>query len=732
MADNKIDPLDIGALERAVNDSAGRVSGIWLSFVAFSAYLAAAASMISHRQMFLEEPIKLPTVNIDLPLFASAILLPLLFVIYHTFVLLQVVLLARTADAYNDAIEHGVTEGIDRTRVRQRLANTLFAQLFAGSPREREGVLGWLLTFMSWITLAIAPVCVLLVFQLKFLPYHSDFVTWTQRGLLALDLMAVLLLWAGAINARRDIALRLVLRDWKATTLGGIVVLVSLLGLTFPSEPHRQGLQTLLFGPDAGCRLPNWMGPKPALDRLYLSGEIFVDPDKVTKIEATAKASGLRAYQSERTHHFQDRDFSCASFGGADIRLADFSGARLLDTDLTGADLRGVQFMNAALRRALLGGAKLQGASFDGADLRGAHLRSANLNGASFESVPRDNSYAPVQAQKVNFENAELQQARLSEAVLDGSRLGGANLQGANLVNASLRNADLTSANLQGAILTNAVLQNADLKWAQMQGAWLVSANLQGAFLDEAELQGAALGAAKLQSTTLTHTYLQGANMGGAQLQGALLGGAQLQGTLLENTDFTWAHMPGVFVWRSGVVRCDGGRVTAPVFEPVAGRWHYGDMEKPSEIKPLDIKSVIEQAVRDVPEGSLNKYSSRKGVADSMSGLFAGRKPEAAEKDLQAWRDCETRALSMSEQDYAKGVTAYLIGFACGPDPEYPQAAEAVYRSWIDRDDWVKFDRSELARGLLGLDGKPCPGAEGLDDYYREALRKIAASPPAR
>src|SRR5712664_1962664 len=112
---NAIDPLDIGALERSVNDSAGRVSSIWLSFVAFSAYLAAAASMISHRQIFLEEPIKLPTINIDLPLVASAILLPLLFVLYHVFVLLQVVLLARTADAYNQALDHAMDESAGRT-----------------------------------------------------------------------------------------------------------------------------------------------------------------------------------------------------------------------------------------------------------------------------------------------------------------------------------------------------------------------------------------------------------------------------------------------------------------------------------------------------------------------------------------------------------------------------------------------------------------------------------------
>src|SRR3954447_3568021 len=165
MPDARIDPYDVSALERSVNDSAGRVSGIWLSFVAFSAYLAAAASMISHRQIFLEEPIKLPTINIDLPLVASAILLPLLFVVYHLYVLLQVVLLSRTADAYNEAIDHNVTDDGDRIRIRQRLANTLFAQLFAGSRREREGLLGLLLRLMTWITLAIAPVGVLVIFE---------------------------------------------------------------------------------------------------------------------------------------------------------------------------------------------------------------------------------------------------------------------------------------------------------------------------------------------------------------------------------------------------------------------------------------------------------------------------------------------------------------------------------------------------------------------------------------
>ena len=51
--------------------------------------------------------------------------------------------------------------------------------------REREGWLGWLLKAMAWITLAIAPVLILLAFQFAFLPYHSHLATWMHRFLIA-------------------------------------------------------------------------------------------------------------------------------------------------------------------------------------------------------------------------------------------------------------------------------------------------------------------------------------------------------------------------------------------------------------------------------------------------------------------------------------------------------------------------------------------------------------------
>jgi len=48
--------------------------------------------------------VKLPVLNIDLPLWGFFFLAPILFVIFHAYVLIQVILLARTATAYNDAV----------------------------------------------------------------------------------------------------------------------------------------------------------------------------------------------------------------------------------------------------------------------------------------------------------------------------------------------------------------------------------------------------------------------------------------------------------------------------------------------------------------------------------------------------------------------------------------------------------------------------------------------------
>jgi hypothetical protein len=304
VADAKeIDPFDVEALEKSLNDSATRVSTIWVSFLIFSLYLLIAATTVEHRQLFLAEPVKLPVVNIDLPLWGFFWLAPILFVIFHAYVLIQLILLARTAAAYDAAVakiaEQGNLSPEANASLRQRLANTLFAQILAGSPREREGSFGSLLKAMAWITLVIAPILILLTFQFMFLPYHSHLATWTHRLLILLEFVVAFKLWPLVLNPRRDFQppnWRWRIRDtamhvgrlfsssegrqhaWQglrqlSLPIGAtaLFVVLSLSVATFPGEPHVN----LFTGQSVdSVQCARWI---PQFDRLGLARVDVVD-----------------------------------------------------------------------------------------------------------------------------------------------------------------------------------------------------------------------------------------------------------------------------------------------------------------------------------------------------------------------------------------------------------------------------------------------------------------------
>jgi hypothetical protein len=160
-------------------------------------YLAIATGTTTHRMLFLKDPLNLPVLNIALPLLGFYILTPVIFVVLHFYMLLNLVLLARTAGTFEEALAGALPDDKACENFRMRIENTLFVQLLVGGRLERKGINAWFLEVMAFITLALAPVALLLMFEVKFLPYHSEAITWLHRGLLALDLALVWTLWPG-------------------------------------------------------------------------------------------------------------------------------------------------------------------------------------------------------------------------------------------------------------------------------------------------------------------------------------------------------------------------------------------------------------------------------------------------------------------------------------------------------------------------------------------------------
>lgn len=204
---------DLEAIKKAVDDAASVSGGLWLSYLFVLFYLGVAAGAVTHADLFFEKAVKLPFLGIELPLVAFFLLAPILFVIVHAYTLVYLVMLTDKAKRYHEALRLQLKDAngaeaerrkATRDKLRRQLPSNIFIQFLVGPSDLRESAFGWLLRAIAWITLVVAPLLLLLMIQIQFLPYHNDLVTWTQRIALLFDLALVWWLWRKVLSGGRE------------------------------------------------------------------------------------------------------------------------------------------------------------------------------------------------------------------------------------------------------------------------------------------------------------------------------------------------------------------------------------------------------------------------------------------------------------------------------------------------------------------------------------------------
>jgi uncharacterized protein YjbI with pentapeptide repeats len=474
---------DLNNLRKAVEDAASVSAGLWLSYLFFLFYIGIAAGGITHRDLLLESPVKLPFLGVELPLVAFFFLAPVLFIVSHAYTLMHFVMLAAKVGVFDAELKRQLPAEPDAEEgIRRQLPSNIFVQFLAGPKDIREGKLGLFLAAVAWITLVIGPVLLLLLIQVQFLAYHLWWVTWTHRIAVLVDVVLLWLMWPAVLNGRSKLmwrlefrgqgwlaALSLPLRYIAALTACLLPIGVAFAVATFPGEwldEHIGNWQWI-----APNRVTAWLGATDSKDQpvwtcvhdLLFNGE----------------------YDSDKRRR--------KSLFSNTLVLPDFSA-------LEAAKIDNPTKLNSAKQTLALYGRHLEGAVFYRADLRKAYFGDAYLQGASFYQA---------QLQSANFYQSKLQGANLYQAKLQVASLdGGAELQGAWL----------DDAQLQGVLLDGAQLQGASLRGAHLQGASFQGAQLQGASLQDTELQGA-----DFQDSKLVGTDIAGAAMWGANFKDATL-----------------------------------------------------------------------------------------------------------------------------------------------------------------------------------------------------------------
>ena len=136
---------DLKSLRDSVVDAAGVSAGLWLSYLFVLVYLLIAVGGVTHRNLFFEDPVRLPFLNVDLPLVGFFVLGPALFLIVHAYVLLHFALLADKVGNFQSELQAQISDYSTSARLRQLLPSNIFVQVLAGPWEVRGSCIGRML-----------------------------------------------------------------------------------------------------------------------------------------------------------------------------------------------------------------------------------------------------------------------------------------------------------------------------------------------------------------------------------------------------------------------------------------------------------------------------------------------------------------------------------------------------------------------------------------------------------
>jgi uncharacterized protein YjbI with pentapeptide repeats len=627
--------------------------------------------------------VKVPLLSIDLPLLGFYVTAPAIYLVLHFYMLVQVRLMADKVLAFLAAAERKFSRGsLGWEGAVKRLDSFSVVQLLVLQRLNRRSLA---VRAIVWATLSVIPVTLLLFVQIRFLPYHSEMITWWHRVIIATDLILLWWLWPRGAKLYRTRSVFGWLGILGAALACLLVAFFSVGLATIPGE-SADGLAAHVPGTSHYCRL------RARIDR------------SASASRPGAQSSACDRPGAESVLVLLRRSLFDGAVDPTSQQPASLFTRRLvlLDEDLVPEN----DAARAEMRRTrTLRGRDLRYAVLDRADLRKADLTGAVLEGASLED------------------------AQLDEAILNNAKLLGASMSRARLPGASLLSADMRGVDLRGA-----ALQGAELGCAQLRGARFQGAQLQGASLDAAGLQGADFMWARLQGASLRGAELHGANFEDAWLQGATLQKAQLQGASLTAKDLRGTNFDGASVWRA--IRDSNPKV----FERAAIKELSFDSAAPEgvEDEPSDSGCPPQAPGRVKGIKPTWEFWAAAWVSDlkrlqkqfpaievpSFTGLTTAQNAAKEEQDKKSWLAAKPLADS--------AITGILLDLACDAE-DAPHVARGVIRQY-------EIGLSEPARSLDDATAKrfvarlsnaaSCPGAMGLSAGDRSTFGKIRRNYP--
>ncbi len=383
----------IAELVQDANESAASTRTAWVVWMALLGFFVVALAGVSHKDLLLETPVELPLLQVKVPQSSFFLFGPLVLVLMHLNLLMQHVTLSRKLKDVDDRLTRHEGHHLPRQhRLRSLIHSYPMAQAVAGP--WRSPVYGFFLHAVTWTTLILLPLLVLLNFQATYLPQHDASTTTWHRIYIVAD--AVLIVLLGTLILVPDRGFRGALATGAtrhpASFAGSgltatLATLVSFLVATIPDEA-LDTLATAIWPArieraTGSSREPQ--GTTAATRRAFWPTVILFDgPIDALAMRPSSPMSRNFVVISTPlvTPSNPEPDDASLNLRGRNLRYATFDRSDLRRADMTGADLTGASLIGTGLIKARLTNTRLTDA-----DLRGASIISTIVKGANFEGA---------------------------------------------------------------------------------------------------------------------------------------------------------------------------------------------------------------------------------------------------------------------------------------------------------------------------------------------------------
>lgn len=408
----------------ALNAEASISRNVWIAFNLALFVIAITTQNISHADFLIGRSLKLPIVDLGVPIFYFAVAAPTFVLIIHIAILLEHSILASKTLELNRALLRPPFNDSERDWARDQISAYFPVQnALAGHANYvlRNG-----LRFIGWFTLEIFPLLTLLLLQFQFLVYQNAAITFWQRAIIISD--AVFVLCFNAISRNPDLSMK---KAWASLWANDKFVCIRSVAMTTLvisiSWMVAVGLEEMNHNLNFSDQLDHLTGD-------YLFGG---------KIE---RFGGIHMALFHRGLVLQKMDLKQLEM--PNIETLDISERNFIQADFTGAKMEKVNFSGANISNASFAASDMQGSQFDyvvaiGTDFSGADLQKTvwGCSNSNHVVLPKKYDLDFFNANRLGeicllapgaiFMDAKLQGVSFSGAFAPASQFSGAEMQGA-------------------------------------------------------------------------------------------------------------------------------------------------------------------------------------------------------------------------------------------------------------------------------------------------------------